>query len=289
MSDQNSTPKWAGEVHFDFVVETSQGFKEFNAGLKRISNLISVYQFLTSEGPIAASGDNSAEYASNLSATAEDVLRSMVVLLHALMETYLREIGREWLRVRVKYDPVPVPFFGKKEPNEKISLNDLRPFLGKSVDDLFEESIDNYLATKSFTNIGAVMDFLREIGIDTNQFDSHRLAIIAMMQRRNLIAHSADIIDRGIMPVSYEEVYAWIKATAEFLADVQNSLVRTPYFLKELERRVEGYQGADSVLAMVRSGYQFGAALITDSEGKPVTFPRQRPPDQGVDKTPKSD
>lgn len=167
---------------------------------------------------------------------AKDMLRAAVVLLHASLEHLLRRAL--FLILPKTQDPRQLDDLTLRFPaledgtqsREKLSIAELLPHRGKSVDELIDASIRRTLETTSFNNIHDVKRAVRRLGL--TGVSMHEAKIHAMMQRRHLIAHRADAWeDRRTVqgtplhrPLTKTDVAAWIEAIESAGLSVMNAL-----------------------------------------------------------------
>lgn len=132
--------------------------------------------------------------------TSDDIFRAVVVLTHAYLEELLRTLGRTFLPIATESVLNNIPFVGSTDGSriEKFSLGKLAQHKGKSVNDVIRESIDEYLARKTFNSVKEVSSFLIQIGVRTTS-EEHLPALDAMIHRRHLIVHCADRV-AGVIP-----------------------------------------------------------------------------------------
>lgn len=81
----------------------------------------------------------------------EDILRSCVVLAHASLETALRDIFTRRLKEKAKTEVPRVPLVGLQR-NEKFNWENLYHHRQKTVEQIIDESIDDYISRISFNS-----------------------------------------------------------------------------------------------------------------------------------------
>jgi hypothetical protein len=178
----------ASEVHFKPYV------KMIVEGLQRGMNLVSQ----------AGKGDKE---------TAAEILRAVVVLNHAYLEDFLRNVAR-WLMPIAGEDALnKIPLAGSTGRAEKFQLGKLAEHRGKKVDDVIRESVEAYMERSTFNNVTEIMSFLDSVNvklpsreeIDSSPSEVQRLPIggddlgilDAMIKRRHHIVHRADRAKTG--------------------------------------------------------------------------------------------
>ena len=196
--------------------------EHINDNLRRTGWLISVADAIktnpsilgNSVGVIPATGDEH-----------EDLLRAAVILTHAYLEDFLRMLGRTLLPLASKEVLDEIPLTGTGRQAQKFFLGSLMRHLDKAVEQVVQESADEYLDNYTFNNGTQVMQFLAKLGI---KVDSDLTTLNQMIQRRHSIAHRGDKVRSKIsekyemQPISALDVIDWAKATNDFV----NSVVR---------------------------------------------------------------
>lgn len=125
-----------------------------------------------------------------------DILRTIVVFLHATFEDILRTIARQRIaavKSQDVLDKIPLVGTSRSGRAEKFYLGALNAHRGKSVDQLLQESVENYLDDTSFGSIRDVEGILIQMGLGTAPFKSLYADLDQMMQRRHRIVHDADL------------------------------------------------------------------------------------------------
>jgi hypothetical protein len=124
-----------------------------------------------------------------------DIARTIVVFLHATFEDALRTMGRERIAAARSevLDKVPLVGTSRSGRAEKFHLGALTAHRGKTVDQLIQESVENYLDRASFGSCADVDEVLTQIGLDTTPFKHLYVDLDQMMKRRHRIVHEADL------------------------------------------------------------------------------------------------
>jgi len=157
----------------------------------------------------------------------DESLRAVIVLLHASLEDALREI------VRLKLTECPaevlkeIPLVGLSPTGQprKFSLGELSKHRGKTVDELIQQSIDEFLNKTSFNSSNDIAHMLeKKLRIDISNLREYFPALNQMIARRHQIVHTADRTgapgDLSLAPVDGEDIIKWLRTAAAFLADV---------------------------------------------------------------------
>lgn len=124
-----------------------------------------------------------------------DILRTIVVFLHATFEDVLRTMARERIASAKSQVLDKIPLVGTSGSGraEKFHLGALNEHRGKTVDQLIHESVETYLDRESFGSCGDVDDVLTQMALDTTPFKPLYSDLDRMMKRRHRIVHEADL------------------------------------------------------------------------------------------------
>jgi len=164
-----------------------------------------------------------------------DLIRTIVVFLHATFEDVLRTTARERLASAKSHVLSDIPLVGTSESGraEKFLLGELDEHRGKTVDQLIHESVANYLDRKTFGSPGDVETILRQMGLDTRPFKDLYPDLEQMMTRRHRIVHEADLTspgDRVSVPWTFVDdmdLTVWMLAVIAFYLQLRVSLEPT--------------------------------------------------------------
>ena len=176
---------------------------------------------------------------------AADVLRTAVVFIHASLEDFLRSLAAAHLPRASESALNDIPLMGLNSLGrpEKFYLGKLGTHRGKTVDQVIEESIANFLERSNYNNTQDIALLLSTIGIDVSKVNQTFPVLDQMMRRRHQIVHRADRVDRlgkGLQyaqSISAAQVANWIKATKEFMTEV---LIHTLVFDEGFRARLQG-------------------------------------------------
>ncbi len=194
MSDEPEIP--------DYLRTQTDRFAE---NIARVDSLINLHKFLTKISTGLSGYD------------ASDVLRSAVVLLHAALEDLLRMVASAHLP-RTDNDFIQkMPLSGKPRSG-KYTIGDLVQHRGKTIDEVLDESIDQWLETHSFNHADDVRGMLTELGIPVNYFEQTYGKLDQMIERRHLIVHRADRRNDGaVTPITPDDVELWARNVEDFM------------------------------------------------------------------------
>ena len=154
----------------------------FDRNIERVKSLCSLYNYLKSE-----------EIKEGKDHKFTDVLRSAVVCLHSSFEEYYRSVLRDLMpSMCTQEDLCKIQFITKDGKHvEKIAVNNLYQYKGKTVDDVIADFISETFDTTSFNSYSDIMAWAQKIKVDLSGFRS-QAEIEKMINRRHKIVHEAD-------------------------------------------------------------------------------------------------
>lgn len=179
--------------------------------LKRAENLITAYQH-----PGGASQDREFDHQT-------DLLRAAVVFTHASLEDFIRSVLRAFLPWADEDALEDIPLAGTHGRAQKFFLGKLAKHRDKSVQQLLEESVDEYLEQSSYNNPAEILRILAAIRIELPLDEGILRELGAMIKRRHAIVHRADGVEiKGesnvkATPLEAQTVVKWIQATSMFV------------------------------------------------------------------------
>lgn len=184
--------------------------------LKRVSHLVEMYAELTILRAERSESD------------ATDILRAAVVLLHASLEDFLRDLSVVHLPQATEEVLNTISLAGVNDTGrpEKFLLGRLAAHRGKTVDEVIRESVEQHLSRSNYNNSREIAALLRNIGVDTSWLDTSFADLDAMMQRRHQIVHRADRVDGTPVDtavtasISSDVVHGWTTATLALMGGV---------------------------------------------------------------------
>ena len=189
----------------------------FQANLARVRNLLAIY--------VAAYGKGRGRRGVHDT----DLLRAAVMLLHGTFENLLRSLA-EWKLPTARAESLAeIPLAGTKR-GARIGLQELAGFRGRTVDEVIEDSVREYLERSNYNHPGEVKTMLERIGIDPGIVDGYSAELAVMMMRRHWIAHRADRNPKrgsGQHPVkslSTSTVNRWLGAVERCSQDILSQL-----------------------------------------------------------------
>lgn len=159
-----------------------------------------------------------------------DLLRAAVVFLHATLEDLLRGLAQLYLPNSNSdaLDAIPLVSLAKRHTRpDKFALGALSSHKGKSVDQLIQESIDEYLSRVSFNDTNDIAAHLASISIPvTDVLRALFPELQELIARRHRIVHRSDLTEsRGpgkqrAAPLSIKQVLRWLRASRSFSAEI---------------------------------------------------------------------
>lgn len=180
--------------------------------LDRVENLVCTYE---SHPDAQGAGRKSVEVL--------DILRAAVVLLHASLEDVLRGVAY-WKLPTASADVLnKIPLVGQGPNPTKFYLGALTTFRGRTVDDVFTESVNVHLERSNYNNTDDIAALLTSIGVDTTTVDATFADLQALMERRHQIVHRADRQqtvtgsgDHAVRAINKQTVRGWATAVNQF-------------------------------------------------------------------------
>jgi len=151
----------------------------FNFNLRRVENLVSIYETFAGSGQGRRSTD------------LEDILRAATVQLHATLEDFMRGIAVWKLPAASDSALDEIPLVGGKK-NQKFQLGALAKHRGKLVDDLISESVCSFLSRESYSYPSDIKETLTDLQITKSDILTAVDALKPFMNRRHNIVHQAD-------------------------------------------------------------------------------------------------
>jgi len=158
-----------------------------------------------------------------------DLLRAAVVFTHASLEDFIRSVLRAFLPWADEGDLENVPLAGTDGRAEKFLLGKLAKHRHKTVQQLLQQSVDEYLEQSSYNNPSEILRVLAAIKIDVRGQGTMLRELGAMIKRRHAIVHRADRLEirgkRSLQATSLEPetVLKWIQATSMFVLFVRQA------------------------------------------------------------------
>jgi len=151
----------------------------------------------------------------------DEIVRSLVVFLHAQMEETIRGFAllnlHHW--TKEKLNTLPLPCQGKQRA-EKFFLGELIPYQNQSIQALFLAAADEWLNTTSFNDETDICSNLEAFGLEKPGRELLS-KLQSMIKRRHRIVHHSDLdpADRSKPrePISQETIETWVVAVNDFL------------------------------------------------------------------------
>lgn len=183
------------------------------ANLQRVFNLTLTYDFMCK---MMEENDGV-----HLKTETLDMLRSAVVLLHASLEDFLRSLAKIFFPYddAKEFENIPMPGDNKVNPG-KYTLGAFVAYRDVTINQLLEDSVDQWLNKQSFNNCSDVMSMLSKINIETKPVQEFMSKINEMMQRRHRIVHYADRHENAsdcLNDITKEQVLDWRENVNKFM------------------------------------------------------------------------
>ncbi len=171
----------------------------------------------------------------------EDILRSCVVLAHSSLETALRDIFARRLKAKAETEAPKVPLVGLQR-NEKFNWENLYRHRQKTVKQIVDESIDDYISRLSFNSTTDIANYLKELGVDLKYVTPLFADLEVMIQRRHQIVHEADYSrapgEKKLETLTHITVFRWLDTAATFLLYCIFSILISESYVREINRKL---------------------------------------------------
>jgi hypothetical protein len=184
-----------------------------------------------------------------------EILRAVVVLNHAYLEDFLRNLALSRLPIASEETLNRIPLVGSAGRAEKFLLGKLAEHRGKKIDDVIRESVSAHLERSTFNSVTEIMSLLQSVNIKLPRLededtpsrmlpklpiaDDTLAALDAMMKRRHHIVHRADKekTGDGLQAITDSEVVLWLTSTMMFMLSLaQENFVQLHSFEKFRKR-----------------------------------------------------
>jgi hypothetical protein len=171
--------------------------EEFDLNLKRVGNLLNIFdrENAKKKEEVQSSPDEKEQ----VEIEQQDLLRASVVFLHASFENYFRTVIIDYLKTNKQNTNVKLPEMGlpnaENPRTEKFYISQLLPYLGKNVNSLVDEAIENHMNKISFNNFNDICTWTNTMRIDLRTFkavDGYSEKLEKLIKRRHKIVHEAD-------------------------------------------------------------------------------------------------
>lgn len=221
-----------GSIDHDQATELQQLYRRFWRNLTRTWVLVAVATSLSTD-------DDPPE----LSPAGEDLIRAMVVFLHAAVDDFLREL------VRILHERLPEDLLDKlkirigAKKADAITLGTLARHPNKLFADVVRESVDDWLGQKSFGDANAVASILTKLRIDFSAQQRYVPGLDKLMKRRHRIVHQADITaptdsePQRITEEESQEILQWFHDVDFFVTELVVALL-PPSMAEEIARNL---------------------------------------------------
>lgn len=193
----------------------------FDKNFLRLNNLLGLYK-------------NISQGQGRKPANSLDILRATTVLTHATLEDYLRNllIWKLPLENRDKINHIPLAGTSTIGRPGKFTLGELVAHREKSVEEVINLSIVEYLGTVSFNDTSDIASALTGISLEvTQEIRDIFPTLNEMIKRRHNIVHRADrdeATGRGnhsIKSISIQRIEKWKKAVDKLVFEINKNFI----------------------------------------------------------------
>lgn len=154
--------------------------EHFSENIARIQHLVERYEELSSD-------DTERSHV-----PAQDLLRSAVVFLHAALEDVIRSLALWKLSTVGDKEALRDVGLPGNLQSSQFHLGHLTYHRGKTVDELLEEAVNEYLEESNFNHPGEIKQMLERCGLDSSCVEGYESGLHPMMKRRHWIVHRMD-------------------------------------------------------------------------------------------------
>jgi hypothetical protein len=173
-----------------------------------------------------------------------DIFRMATVLLHSSFETTLREIIRMRLKEISRKKPPNIPLVGSAGRSEKFTFADIHKYRDRTVSQLIDDSIDEYVSTMTFSSSDSIVSKLKSVELDVSNFSNHLGTLNEMIMRRHKIVHEADHkIENGefvLNDIDYAPLFnGWWNASSSFIKELILLAVHMAPYQQEIRNAAE--------------------------------------------------
>lgn len=183
----------------------------FGANIARVHNLIQIYDQVARPSP------------GRQQVGTIDTLRAATVFLHAALEEVFRNTARWKYPAATSSLLNEIPLTGNSGRPERFLLGQLASHRDKSVQQVINQSVDEYLDRFTVNNIQEVTKVLTNIGINPNIINAEFPILTELFERRHHIVHQADRNDqpgRGhheARGLNRDTVMRWVNGVERFV------------------------------------------------------------------------
>ena len=217
-------------------INFKQYFEVFLLNIERVNHLISIYQELK------PSVDSRSPPISE-----EDILRSAVVLNHASLDNFLRQIARHKVANSGKEYLHLIPLYKQSKAGlDKFCFLHLYEFRDKTVNQVILDSIIKHYERISFNKpYDITRTFKKEFGFNISSLEKFFPILEKMMKRRHQIVHNADNEkSQGLFTIEsmdLDDVKLWFITTRDFGIALANIVVNSPIINQLAENHINRY------------------------------------------------
>jgi len=182
----------------------------------RVRNLIAIYDHARRALPLRRDAPPS------------DVLRSAVVLLHAVLEESVRRVAMRLLP-HVGDEALNGIPLSTTDRSLRFGLAALAQYRGQSVDDVLKHAVEAHLLRQTFNSTIDLSGILLQCGVSVDRLRPIYPAPQTVMERRHRIVHEGDYRNKGRWqgqpdPLSRRQVIVWTRAVEGFVGELHRAI-----------------------------------------------------------------
>lgn len=195
----------------------------FDENIKRVESLCKIYTSLK----IDNKSDSSKEYKFT------DILRAAQVFLHSSFEEYFRNIIIDWLIYKGNEDSLKAVNLPEDagERSKKYTLVELRKYGNKTVNELFQLSIQESMSRATFNSYSEIKAWMNKIRLSSDTFNQESILDKAI-HRRHKIVHEADLTQektddakQRLTKIQPSDISQWKKAYVALVEVIERQIV----------------------------------------------------------------
>lgn len=154
----------------------------------------------------------------------DDVLRSIVIFIHASIEDYIRNIV---LRYYIHAPSEAWDKFHLPDKAGKVSFREIAMHRGKSINDYLLECVKAQMEQQSFNDMTEISKWLLRIGLTIDKNWAPLFGTLdEMIERRHQIVHRADLDDKHqATPIDISDVHDWADAALDFWQIISEAIL----------------------------------------------------------------
>ena len=173
-----------------------------------------------------------------------DIFRAATVFLHSSFETTLREIIRMRLKEISLNKPLSIPLAGSAGRSEKFTLADIHKYRDKTVSQVIDDLIDEYVGFMTFSSSDSIVSKLKSVDLDVSNFGDDLKTLNEMIMHRHKIVHEADHkLENGefvLNEINYAPLFnSWWNVSSHFIRELILLALRIAPYQREIREAAE--------------------------------------------------